>query len=142
MTNEMEIVETGVIDPDFALEIARGNIKGFSSTHISGIVAVQATPTVILSYQVPAWKTAYIPYGKMSTGQGKEVYMEFQYSSNGIDWVTAHEFYCYQVNYDYRFTIPIKLPENYYIRVQGTDGAGGANTSAAFDVILIDNSIE
>lgn len=142
MTDKMEIVETWFIEPWFALEIARGNIKGFSFEHISWIANVWVTPTTILEYEIPAWKTGYVTFGKISTGQGKEVFIDFQYSANWIDFTSAHKLYCYETNYEYKFTVPLKMPEGYVIKVVWTDGALTANTSASFDIILIDNYLE
>lgn len=142
MNKELEMVESGSISPDFALELARGNIKWMSFQHISWKVNVTATPTIIVSYQIPAWKTWYVTQGIMSTGAWKEVLIEFQYSSDWVTWTTVHSLYCYETNYQYKFTIPLRMLAWYYIRALWTDWATTANTTASFDLILIDNSIE
>lgn len=137
-----EIVESGVMSPDFCLEIARWNVKWMTFHHVNWFADVWATPVNIVEYQIPAWKTWYVTQWKMSTWQWKEVFVQFQYSANGTDWMNAHSLLCFETNYDYKFTVPLKMHEWYHLRVIWTDWATHAKTSAAFDIILIDNSIE
>lgn len=137
--NEFEIAKSSYIWPDFELALAKWKVKWHEFIHFSNAVNVWTTSTTMIEYEIPTWKTWFVTYWKMSTWKGKEIFLEMQLSSNWVDFTTQHNLYCYQNNYNYRFSVPLKIEEWYTIRVQATAEQVNANTSASFDLILVDN---
>jgi len=95
--------------------------------------------TLMAIYTVPAWKTWYMTYGKMSTWKGFEVTIRMKARMLWWAFQTKHQAYCYQGTYDYRFTVPLQIPEKTDIIVTAEADLANANVSAVFDLILLDN---
>ena len=97
-------------------------------------------------YSVPAGFTAYVAYGKSSVSENKSMHLHFDFGNGqaGLPFYTEHAIFLYQDNYDYFFKLPGRIPEKTDIKVQAQKsggGAGNAFASAAFDLILVDNSL-
>lgn len=107
-------------------------------THIS-ITAGQTTSLAAV-YTIPANKTGYLYYGKMSSSAGKSVILRFSYIlfATGVK-EAAHIVDAYEHAYDYFFQAPIVLPEKTDLTVEAVSSASGTSISAGFSLILVNN---
>lgn len=90
-------------------------------------------------YTVPAGYTAYLVYGKMSTGKGKDIIGSFVARPFGGVFNLAHRLYVYQGNYDFDYYKSLsRIPEKTDIEIRGiadqTVAVGGA-----FNLLVIKN---
>jgi len=91
------------------------------------------------SYTIPASKTGYIVFGKMTVSDSKAIELTFWVRSNGGVFIVAHHIDVKNNNYDYFFKLPGKVFEKSDIEVRASIDSGTAEVSVAYDVISVDN---
>jgi len=90
-------------------------------------------------YTVPAGKTAYIVFGKMTVSDAKAIELTFWVRLNNGVFTVAHHIDVKDNNYDYFFKLPAKVFEKTDIEVRCSVDNGTAEASIAYDIILKDN---
>jgi len=101
--------------------------------------------TLMAVYTVPAGKTAYLYKGVMTAQSGADATGNMFIRYFGQD--TFRIGHSFEVTgsggeYDYEFTFPIPIPEKSDIDVRATTRSNNGRYTAAFDLLLIDNSAE
>lgn len=96
--------------------------------------------TLMAVYTVPAGKTGYLIKGNASIQKGADASgsMHVRYFGQ-TSFRIGHAFEVSDAGYDYRFGVPLAIPEKSDIDVRMTTRSNNARISAAFDLILIDN---
>lgn len=123
----------------WSLEAAEWTITAEVSSVVKAQINNWNNQTLMATYTIPAWKTGYLLYGKASTWQWKNV--TFKFKSRPVGWVfnLKHTFNTFEWNYDYRYQIPLQIPEKTDLVVTAQVTTWTAAVSAVFDLILIDN---
>jgi len=89
-------------------------------------------------YTVPAGKTGYIVFGKMTASDAKAIELTFWVRPyNGV-FLIAHHIDIKDNNYDYFFKLPGKVYEKSDIEVRAS-GDASSEVSVAYDIILVDD---
>jgi len=90
-------------------------------------------------YTIPAGKTGYIVFGKMTVSDSKAIELTFWGRPvNGV-FALAHHIDVKNNNYDYFFKLPSIALEKTDIEVRSSIDVGTAEVSVAYDIILVDN---
>jgi len=89
-------------------------------------------------YTIPAGKTGYIVFGKMTVSDAKAIELTFWVKANGGLFFIAHHIDVKNNNYDYFFKLPAKVLEKSDIEVRSSIDTGTAETSIAYDIVLVD----
>jgi len=90
-------------------------------------------------YTIPAGKTGYVVFGKMTVSDAKAIELTFWSRSSGGVFFMVHHIDVKNNNYDYFFKLPGKILEKSDIEVRASVDTGTADVSAAYDIILVDN---
>lgn len=116
-----------------------GNITASCNGTVVGYIATGFGTAQMAQYTVPAGYTAYVMQGTANIGKGNDGTGYFKYRLYGHAFQCAFVFLLYQSVFQYRFTIPLVLPEKTDLDV--TMLAANANTAAscAYDIILVQN---
>lgn len=101
--------------------------------------------TLMAVYTVPAGKTGYLYKGVMTAQSGADATGNMFVRYFGQD--TFRIGHSFEVTggggkYEYEFTFPIPIPEKSDIDVRATTRSNNGRYTAAFDILLIDNSAE
>lgn len=116
-----------------------GNIHLSQWANVVWNITAWEWQTLMAIYTVPAWKTWYLTYGKMSTGKWFEIKIRMKARPFWWAFQVKHIAYCYEGTYDYEFTTPLAIPEKTDIIVTAEADLANANVTAVWDMILLDN---
>ena len=113
-------------------------------TTVARITATKAQ-TLMAVYTVPAGKTAYLYNIKMTAQSSADANGNLFIRKFGED--TFRIQHSFEVTgdggmYDYSFNFPIPIPEKSDVDVRATTRTNNGRYTAAFDILLIDNSAE
>lgn len=120
-----------------------GNVDVKKGTTVVARLTVGLAQTLMAVYTVPAGYTAYITHGVCSAQSGADGTgnMFVRYFGNQAFRV-GHSF---EVTgggqYDYKFGVPVAIPEKSDIDIRITTRSNNGRYTAAFDVILIKNGL-
>ena len=99
--------------------------------------------TLMAVYTIPAGKTGYILHGTATGSSDTDASgsMRVRYFGTGAFRIGhAFELQLRGGQYDYTFTTPIPIPEKTDIDIRATMRSNNKRITAAFDVLLVDNS--
>lgn len=125
----------------------RNGAVGDISFSINGILAAKIlignNVTNAGIYSIPADKTAFVLIGNTSTGQGKEISIDYllidSSTPNGVGFL-GHEAYVFESVYDYNFSAIPRIPSMTDIELRASAAAAATPITAALDMILVDNT--
>lgn len=98
--------------------------------------------TLMAVYTIPADKTGYLTQGVCTIQKGGDATGDmFVRYSGSSSFRVGHSFEVEGQGgpYNYKFTVPLRIPEKSDIDVRATVRSNNARLTAAFDLILIDN---
>jgi len=108
-------------------------VGGSAGADVSNEISTSSSSTI------PAGKTGYIVFGKMSVSDAKALELTFWVRLEGGVFQLVHHMDVKDNNYDYFFKLPGKAFEKSDIEVRASVGAGTADVAVAYDIILVDN---
>lgn len=107
-------------------------------------ISIGKSQTLMAVYTIPAGHTGYLTQGTASILYGGDATIDMfvRYASSGAFRIghTA-EVAGTGMPYNYKFTVPIALPEKTDIDVRATVRSNNSRVTAAFDIILIQDSL-
>lgn len=108
-------------------------------TNVKAMVTLGQNQTLMAIYTVPAGRTAYMIRWLSSVGKGDDVETTLWFrSNNGVFQIKDHH-HVYQTEMLRPFVPYLKIEQKTDIEIKGHIGAAGGETSAGFDLILVDN---
>lgn len=116
-----------------------GNITASRNSTVIGYIPAGFGTAQMAQYTVPAGYTAYVMQGVANIGKGNDGTGYFKYRLFGGGFQYAFVFLMYQSTFEYKFTIPLALPERTDIDVAMIASNSGTAASCAYDLILIQN---
>jgi len=119
------------------INIQRGGIT------VARITADKAQ-TLMSVYTVPAGYTGYLMQGTASIQYGGDATIDMfvhYYGQSSFRIGHSGEVAGTGMPYSYKFTVPIQIPEKSDIDIRATVRSNNAHVTAAFDVILVSNTI-
>jgi len=90
-------------------------------------------------HTIPAGKTGYIIFGKMTVSDAKAMTLTFWGRPSGGVFALQHHIDVKDNNYDYFFKLPLEIQEKTDIEVRAFVTSGTASASAVYDIIDINN---
>jgi len=121
--------------PDDLTKIRKSihRVGGSSGAKVSNEISTSSC------YTIPAGKTGFIVFGKMTASDAKAIELTFWVRPPEGVFIIAHHIDVKNNNYDYFFKLPGKVLEKSDIEVRTTIDVGTAEISVAYDLILVDD---
>ena len=116
-----------------------GDITASVNGDVVGYIETEFGQAQMAQYTVPAGYTAYLQQGQANMGKGNDGTGKFKYRLYGSSFQTAMVFLLYQSTFNYKFGIPLVLPEKTDLDVTMVASVSGTACSCAYDIILIAN---
>lgn len=91
------------------------------------------------SYTIPAGKTGFIVFGKLTVSDSKALSLHFWVRPQGRLFKVAHLIDLKNNSYDYFFKSPTVIPEKTDLEIRASVDAGTANVAIAYSLILVGN---
>ena len=127
--------------------------SGNGTEHTAGVPTVASTVKAFINkstgaisdehhlssvFTVPANKDGYIVFGKTTVTDAKSLELTFWVREQGKVFKQVHHIDIRDSNYDYFFKVPAKIASKSDIEVKALIDVGTGETSAHYDIILVD----
>ena len=89
-------------------------------------------------FTIPAGKSAFIVFGKMTVSDTKAIELTFWGRQNGGVFQLFHHIDVKNNNYDYFFKLPLSSTEKADVEVRASIDVGTADVAAVYDIVLVD----